>query len=146
MRLVIDTNVLVAALLHPGRTPDRALEAVFAGRHVVVHDARIVGEYREVFGRRKFRGIEVARIDALLARLLAAGDDVGAVARHAGALIDDDDRVFVEVAIAGRADAIVTGNAKHYPLDLGVAVLSPAVLLARLGGEIAQEDGKTGRI
>ncbi|MEI8258112.1 MAG: putative toxin-antitoxin system toxin component, PIN family [Deltaproteobacteria bacterium] len=135
MRLVIDTNVLVAALLHPGRTPDRALEAVFVGAHVVVYDARILAEYRDVFSRKKFRAIETSRTDALLARLLAAGEDVGTVARHAGTLIDDDDRVFVEVALEGRADAIVTGNAKHFPLDLGIEVLSPAVLCVRLVGE-----------
>lgn len=48
-----------------------------------------------------------------------------------GALIDENDRAFVEVAIAGRAD-IVTGNTKHFPSSLPVRVLSPRALLTEL--------------
>ena len=46
---------------------------------------------------------------------------------------DDDDRIFVEIALAGHADAIVTGNIADYPTDLGFQVLPPASLLAQLG-------------
>ncbi len=132
MRLVIDTNVSVAALLNPGRTPDRALAAVLARGDTLLHDARVVAEYRDVTARPKFRRLDPARTDALLASLLARGEDLGVVAPWAGALVDADDRAFVEVALAGRADAVVTGNARHYPTDLAFAVLSPAELLARL--------------
>lgn len=135
MRLVIDTNVFVAALLHPGRTPDRAVESVLTHGHVVLYDHRIVCEYRDVLARRKFRTIDPARTAALLERVLAAGQDVGPGVQRGLALIDDDDRMFIEVALAGRADAIVTGNAKHFPQDLGVEVLTPAVLVARLCDE-----------
>lgn len=131
MRLVLDTNVLVAALLHPGRTPDRALATFLEGGGRVLYDARIEHEYREVLGRRKFASIPSERRDALLARLLAAAESV-ASERLALTMIDTDDRIFVEVAIFGRADAIVTGNGRHFPADLGVAVLSPAELLTRL--------------
>jgi hypothetical protein len=40
--------------------------------------------------------------------------------------------MFVEVARSGHADAIVTGNLKHYPSDLGVEVIGPRALLDRL--------------
>ncbi len=49
-------------------------------------------------------------------------------------MTDADDRVFVEVALAGNADAVVTGNARHYPTHLPFAVLSPAALLEKLDG------------
>ena len=55
------------------------------------------------------------------------------IAAWEGAMTDDDDRIFVEVALAGRADAIVTGNLRHYPSDLGFAVHPPATLLALIG-------------
>ena len=48
-------------------------------------------------------------------------------------LPDPDDRMFVEVAKAGRADAIVTGNTKHFVPRrgaLGVVVLTPRQLVA----------------
>ena len=49
-----------------------------------------------------------------------------------GAMTDEDDRIFVEAAIAGRADAIVTGNVRDYPSGLGFEILPPATLLARI--------------
>ena len=134
LRLVIDTNVLVAALLTPGRTPDRALAAVFARGDAVLCDARIEAEYRDVLGRPKFRAIDPGRAEALLTALLAGAERLGDVAPWAGPMTDADDRAFVEVALAGAADAVVTGNARHYPTDLAFAVLSPAALLARLEG------------
>ena len=133
VRLVIDTNVLVAALLTPGRTPARALDAVAAGReYVVVYDDRIEAEYRAVLARPKFRALDRGRVDALLASLLAGAERLAEVAPWAGAMTDADDRAFVEVALAGRADAVVTGNARHYPTGLAFEVLSPAALLERI--------------
>lgn len=134
LRLVIDTNVLVAALLTPGRTPDRALAAVRARGDVVLYDARIEAEYRAVLARPKFRAVNPARAEALLGALLAGAERLADVAAWGGAMADADDRVFVEVALGGRADAVVTGNARHYPAHLGFAVLSPAALLERLAG------------
>lgn len=134
LRLVIDTNVLVAALLTPGRTPARALAAVFARGDRVLYDPRMEAEYRAVLARPKFRGIDPASADALLAALFAGAERLGAVPPWGGAMADADDRAFVEVALAGGADALVTGNARHYPTDLAFAVLSPAALLERIAG------------
>jgi putative PIN family toxin of toxin-antitoxin system len=132
MRLVLDTNLLVSALLKPGSVPDRALGAVWATGAVVLYDRRLESEYRDVLMRPKFRAIERERIDGFLAMLAERGHDVGTVAAFEGAMKDDDDRIFVEVALAGRADAIVTGNLRDYPGDLGFAVHPPATLLALL--------------
>lgn len=134
MRLVFDTNVLVSALLNPGRTPDLALEAARRAAVTVLVDDRIEAEYREVLARPKFRKVDPAKREALLAETLTGCERVTVTAPFEGALIDADDRVFVEVARAGSADAIVTGNTKHYPTDLGFEVLTPAALLARLTG------------
>lgn len=130
-RLVMDTNVVVSALLHPARTPARALAA--ARRCTVLVDARVEAEYRSVLARKKFASIPVARRDDLLEALLS--DAVRVVATvYAGPMVDEDDRMFVEVALAGGADAIVTGNAKHFPSALAVEVIGPAELLRRLEG------------
>jgi putative PIN family toxin of toxin-antitoxin system len=131
VRVVIDTNVIVAALLHPERTPDRALARIHARRATVLVDERIELEYRIVLARPKFASIDRTRRDALLERVLGAAEFVVAAPIDA-AMIDESDRVFVEVARAGRADAIVTGNTKHFPPELAIAVWSPAELLDRL--------------
>lgn len=132
MRLVVDTNVLISALLKPGSVPDRALDAIWRRGALVLYDARIAAEYREVAMRPKFRAIARDRVEELLAKLLERGERLADAAAWEGAMTDEGDRIFVEVALAGRADAIVTGNLKHYPTDLGFAVQPPATLLAML--------------
>lgn len=131
LRLVIDTNVLVSALLTPGRTPERALRAMRARGAVVLLDAMIEAEYREVLARPKFARVEGTRRESLLRAVLDGGERVTVATASTRALIDGDDRVFVDVALAGGAVAVVTGNGRHYPTDLGFAVWSPAELLAR---------------
>ena len=137
MRLVIDTNVLVAALLHPGRTPDRALSRALAAATLLL-DERIEAEYREVLARPKFASIPAPRRDALLGALLRAAEGVAAEPAS-DPMTDEHDRVFVEVARGGRADALVTGNARHFPPGLGLCVLTPAELLARLDDQQIRE-------
>ena len=132
MRFVVDTNVLVSAMLGPGRVPDQFLALLAKCGATVLYDARIRAEYTEVVRRPKFRSVAVERRESMLASLLEVGIELTDVAPFAGDLHDGDDRIFIEVALAGRADAIVTGNLKDYPEGLGVEVLPPATALARL--------------
>ena len=134
MRLVLDTNLLVSALLKPGSVPGRALLAIWTTGAVVLYDTRIADEYRDVLMRPKFRAIERPQIEELLAMLHERGERLAAVDAWDGAMTDEGDRKFVEVALAGRADAIVTGNLRDYRTDLGFEVHPPATLLARLEG------------
>ena len=53
-RVVIDTNVLVAALIHPAGFCGRLLDLVVDGAVEVCIDNRILAEYAEVLSRRKF--------------------------------------------------------------------------------------------
>ena len=133
MRLVLDTNVLISALLKPGSVPDRALSAIWEHGAVVLYDERIAEEYRDVAGRPKFRAIAPGRTEAVLGLLLERGERLADVAAWDGSMSDEGDRMFVEVALHGRAHAIITGNLKHYPSGLGVEVQPPATLLAMLG-------------
>lgn len=132
LRVVLDTNVVISAMLKPGSVPDRALTAIWKRGSVVVYDARIADEYREVAMRPKLKAIDPARLEEVLAKVLELGERIADVARWDGAMSDDGDRIFVEVALAGRVHAIVTGNLKHYPSDLGFEVQPPASLLAML--------------
>jgi len=52
-------------------------------------------------------------------------------------LPDPDDQPFLECAVAGAVDALVTGNTRHFRLKEGrleIAVLTPRQFLERLGG------------
>lgn len=130
--IVLDTNVLVAGLLTPFNAPGRVLDAVLAGQVRLLYDDRILAEYGDVLAREKF-GFDPGDVADLLAFLKSDGQAV--VAPPLGiALPDPDDAMFVEVAVAGRAEAIVTGNPRHFPPDArhGVPVLSPGEFLDRL--------------
>jgi predicted nucleic acid-binding protein len=132
--LVIDTNILVSALLHPGRTPDRCLAALLAGGVRVAVSEAVEAEYREVLGRPKFRAVEPARRQGLLDALLGPALRVHPVPASAVLLTDEGDRPFIDLCLAVPDGAVVTGNPRHFPAGLGFEVLSAATLLARLPG------------
>jgi len=123
--------VIVSAAWREGSVPDLALSSALTLGAVLV-DARILAEYKDVLGRKKLERVPVARREALYARLVAQCEAITDVTPFEGALPDPDDRCFVEVALAGGAEAIVTGNLRDYPETLGFEVLPPATLLARL--------------
>lgn len=131
MKLVLDTNVLVSALLTPHGPAARVLDAVLAGRVVLVFDDRILHEYEEVLKRERF-GFDPRDVQALLDYFRSEGLAVAAPPLKTGGLPDDDDLMFIEVAAAGGAGAIVTGNKKHFPAEhcSGIPVMSPSEALS----------------
>jgi putative PIN family toxin of toxin-antitoxin system len=130
VRIVLDTNVLVSGLLSSKGAPARVLTLALAGELTLLFDERVLEEYREVLSRPHFQ-IAKAEADEVLRQVETDGERVVAAAIDA-TLPDPDDLPFIEVAIAGRADALITGNTRHFPARLGVVVLSPRALLDRL--------------
>lgn len=129
MKIVLDTNVLVAGLLNPYGPPGLIVQMVAAAELTLLFDARILGEYREVLRRPKFP-FRFEEIDALLNQVRAVGEPVAA-GPLAKALPDPDDHPMLEVAIAANAEYLVTGNTRHFPARCrcGVRVVSPAKFL-----------------
>ena len=132
MRVVLDTNVLVAGLLTAAGPPGWIVEAVLAGELEPVFDAAIRQEYEEVLRQPEFR-FPSARIDDVLAALDRFAFVVAAVAPWPVSLPDRDDEPFLAVAQAS-ASVLVTGNLRHFPLRVrgGVTVLSPGEFVERL--------------
>jgi putative PIN family toxin of toxin-antitoxin system len=113
MRIVLDTNVLVAGLLNPRGNPASILNAVLDENVAVLVDDRILDEYRDVLQRPRF-GFSSDTVNALLDFFEHHGEYVAA-GPASGAVSDPDDAPFYDVAIAGGAQYLVTGNAKHFP-------------------------------
>ena len=136
MRAVVDTNVLVSALISPGGPCDRLLAAAVAGVFTLVLDESIIAEYELVLHKSKF-GFDPALVESFITRLEAGAEKV--TAPPAGlSLPDETDAKFVEVALASAADCVVTGNTRHFPAKTcgKVRILTPAQFLARLAGEM----------
>lgn len=134
MRVVIDTNVLVSGALSPHGPPGRIADAVLAGTVIVLYDDRILSEYREVLRRSRFK-LEALEIDALLNVIESDGEAVVALPLTLD-LPDPSDLPFLEVAAGGRADALITGNARHFKVgNVGhqVRVCTPAEFMRFTG-------------
>lgn len=129
MKIVLDTNVLVSGLLQPFGVPGEIVRMVSSGVLELCYDSRILTEYYEVLIRPRFR-FHLDHVEALLNEIKASGHVTAAVPLSKR-LPDPDDEVFLEVAITGRAEYLVTGNLKHYPLSKreGIKVVSPAEFL-----------------
>ena len=129
MRVVIDTNVLVAGLLSPYGRPGEVVRMIAAGSLSLLYDARIMAEYAQVLKRPKF-SLSPEPIEALLDQVKAAGAVVASDPLSVR-LPDEEDETFLEVALAGRAQCLVTGNVKHFPAAArqGMRVLTPAEFL-----------------
>lgn len=129
MKIVLDTNVLVSGLLQPFGPSAQIVRLVASSDLALCHDLRVLVEYQEVLLRAKFH-FDPERVDALLEEIRAGGIPV--VARPlAIRLPDPDDEPFLEIALAGGARCLVTGNVKHYPAPArcGIEVLSPRSFL-----------------
>jgi putative PIN family toxin of toxin-antitoxin system len=129
--IVLDTNVVVSGLLRPHSKPATILRLVATGVLRVAYDERILAEYREVLRRPKFP-FSSEQIRAFLDQTEAEGEVVVALPLKS-ALPDPDDAPFLEVAVAAHADALITGNTRHYPARArqGMPVLDPAGFLDR---------------
>lgn len=113
---VIDTNVLVSAMLKWDSVPGNVLELTYGETIIPLLNAHIVKEYRDVLSRPKFHLTEEI-IDAVVGELEQLGIFVDAEKLDAE-LPDPKDRVFYEVVMEERKseDAyLVTGNIKHFP-------------------------------
>jgi len=130
--VVLDTNVLVSALLKRASKPGQILDLALAGQLQLAFDMRILREYRDVVARPKF-GIDPSAAEAVLSYLQIAGLAVDVSGKEHDPLSMDDpaDLPFAEVALVAQVDALVTGNIRHFGgLDrLGVVVQTPAEFL-----------------
>ncbi len=138
-RVVLDTNVVVSALLNSFGAPGRVLDLVLAGELTAAYDDRVLAEWREVLAREKF-GFPARDVEALLG--FVEGEGLGVNPKPLGAeLPDPDDVPFLEVAHDSGA-ALITGNTKHYPEEArrGVAVLDPASFLDGWTSRVRQQE------
>jgi putative PIN family toxin of toxin-antitoxin system len=133
MRVVIDTNVLVSGIINPHGPPGPIVDAILSEKITVLYDDRILSEYREVLMRPTF-GFKRADVETILDFIEVAGEHIST--REIDVVLPDaTDLPFLEVAIAGVADALITGNLKHFKPRRGqhnVDVCTPAEFLRRI--------------
>lgn len=138
LRLVLDTNIVVAGLLWSG-PPRRLLEAAIAGDVELYSSPVLLDELAHTLGHPKF----AARIDsfgtsitALVEQYTALVSLVAPVSVPRIVANDADDDHVIAAAVAARAKLIVTGDRKHLlPIGShqGIAIVTAREVVERQG-------------
>ncbi|MCB7042302.1 putative toxin-antitoxin system toxin component, PIN family [Flavonifractor plautii] len=115
---VLDTNVLVSALLNKSSVPAMILDEAADGSIAPLYDDDILAEYEDVLHRKKFPFAE-RDIRAVIEAIKSRGIHVEAGAVDV-TLPDMDDVIFYAVVMEKRKETdayLVTGNLKHFPKE-----------------------------
>ena len=107
MKVVFDTNILVSALVFPGGRGEAALERIVVGRDDLVISQPIIDELLGILSRKFSRDAEEL---AHVAVLLAETGMLVKPRQRLRIVADEPDNRILECAVAGQADAIVTGD------------------------------------
>lgn len=134
MRVVLDTNVLVSALLNRASIPGRVLQAAWDGSLELVLSEPLLAELRAVLDYPRIRRrLDALDIDAapfleLLPFFITQVDITGIDAPRPR---DADDQAVLATLIAAQADWLVTGDQDLLVLAREFPILSPAAFVER---------------
>ena len=134
----MDANVLISAAIRPNGPPGRIVIALLArDAFEFVLSPSIIAEVQKAFGTMKVRKYLRDPDEAfrLLADLVAIADLVQDRGGVTGVCRDPADDAVLSVAVEGRADAIVTGDADLLDLHKyeGIAIITPRAFLDLIG-------------
>ena len=131
MRLALDTAVVVAALRSPQGASAAILRAARREQVRLLASVPLALEYEAVASQGEHRlasGLSESNLELFLTTVVAVAEPVETHFLWRPQLPDPGDEMVLEVAINGRADALVTFNVRHFgdvPRRFGVEVLLP---------------------
>lgn len=131
-RVVVDTNVLISALLAPAGKPAEVMRQLAASEATLLVSRVTFLELASRLARPKFdRYRTPEQMDRYLEWLAELAEWVKPSIRISDCRDPDDNR-FLEVLVAGEGDVLVTGDSDLLELDPyeGKAILTPAGFLA----------------
>jgi putative PIN family toxin of toxin-antitoxin system len=134
-RVVIDSGVVVSAALLPKSIPRQAVDMAVARGRLLVSAATVV-ELDEVLRRSKFdRYIEERQRLEFLAALIDRAEAIEILQPVTGCRDPKDDK-FLELAVNGSADYLVTGDADLLVMHpfRGISIVTPQGFIAALRG------------
>lgn len=131
-RIVVDTNIYVSRLIREQSTPGRAVARAWK-EGITLVSAATLAEIGDVLRRPEIgRFVQPEKVEPYLAQIRSVALFI-ANPRVIRACRDSRDDKFLEVAVHGRADLILTGDQDLLALDPfhGIRILTPADYLAR---------------
>ncbi|MFO7877845.1 MAG: putative toxin-antitoxin system toxin component, PIN family [Desulfovermiculus sp.] len=131
-RFVVDTNVLISAALLSTSTPAKFLDALKESRAILLFSTETQIELQTRIMKNKFdQYVSLEKRQRLLAQMDAVSEYISIINRPMGCR-DQDDNKFLETAVIGKADCLVTGDNDLLAMDpfQGIPILLPAKALA----------------
>jgi putative PIN family toxin of toxin-antitoxin system len=133
VRATLDNNILISALWSAQGHPAQILAAYRAGRFSLITSEPILAEMERVLQYDRIRERIPAAQGAILLELLRGGAEVVEITGTLQICSDPKDDIFIETALAGSVDLLVTGD-KHlheatvveHLAAAGVEVIRPA--------------------
>ena len=108
-RIVLDSNVILSAALFRQSTPRQALDKASVSGQILISN-QILGELQDVFSRPKFDKYSSKQVrNEFLNDFLTVVENVEIVQKIAACRDRKDDK-FLELAVNGKADYIITGD------------------------------------
>ncbi|MEG4866221.1 MULTISPECIES: putative toxin-antitoxin system toxin component, PIN family [unclassified Microcoleus] len=116
-RFVVDTNVLISALLFKNSVPFLAIELA-EKQGIILYSEATLNELEQVLNRKKFnKYLSLEDRQVFLLKFISASELVS-ITEKIAVCRDEKDNKFLELAVSGNANVIVTG-------DLDLLVLNP---------------------
>lgn len=112
-RLVLDTNVVLSAVLKPDGLQRLIFQVALSPFCEVFVSASILAEYEDVLSRKRFK-LQSDEVKAVMS-LIKERATLVTPQNTVTASDDADDNMFLECAEEAAADYLVTGNLKHFP-------------------------------
>lgn len=116
IRIVLDTNVFISALLKADSDPALILALIFEGHIQLCLSKEILGEYEGVLSRAKFAKLDKASVKKALSIFRSGSLWVVPSTQVDVLKIDPDDNKFLDCVLESQADYLITGNKKHFPM------------------------------
>lgn len=116
-RIVLDTNIIISALLKEGSAPALILSLALEGHIQLCMTEEIFAEYTGVLSREKFQSLDQASVRKALLSIKRKSLWVSPSMRINVIKIDPEDNKFLECALEAKAHYLITGNRKHFPMS-----------------------------
>ena len=138
MRVVADTDVIVAAMRSPGGASAAILRAARQSKITLLVSVPLAVEYEATCSEAEHRlaaGLSEREVEIFLDAVMAMAEPVKTHFLWRPQLRDPGDEMVLETAVNGRADGLVTFNVRDFgkvPARFGIELMIPREVLGRM--------------
>ena len=138
---VLDTNVLVSAVISSSGYPYDILRLIQSGNVIPIYDERMLNEYKEVFHYDKLK-ISEETFQQTFTLILKSGLLIQDVETTKAQLLDQSDIPFFEVKESSEelSSYLVTGNLKHFPESDSIVTPRELINIMKMFDRFLQKD------